>query len=274
MENIISTAYLMGGLGNQMFQISHAIAQGLKNNKPAIFIPKAYTPMQANQPTKYLNNIFRNILFSENIPNRKRIESGWGYTKINPSWETSIEFYGYYQSNKNFLGYDEQIKELFQPTKEFIDKIYTLYPELNNEKTVSLHIRRGDYTKISNILPIIDKTYIDEAIKQNGEYFKLFIFSDDKEWVKQNLSYPNQIIVSALEDYEEMWAMSLCNNNIMSNSTFSWWGSFLNRKKDKNVYVPSVWFGPAGEKNNDDIYLNSWIKINVEYFDGRLVYKK
>jgi hypothetical protein len=270
MSQIISTAYLMGGLGNQMFQMSHAICQGWKNNIPSKFRPSSYTPMQANQPTKYLDNIFRNVVFTNDIPNITRVESGWDYTPINPSWETSIEFFGYFQTHKNFLGYDEQIKELFQPTDEFIKKVNLLYPEINNEGTISLHIRRGDYVSISHVLPVIGKTYIDEAIRQNGNYSTIFVFSDDVEWVKQNLTYPNQIIVTGLEDYEELWIMSLCKNNIMSNSTFSWWGSFLNKNKNKNVFTPSIWFGPSGERNFQDIYLDSWIKINVTYSDGIL----
>lgn len=272
MENIISTAYLMGGLGNQMFQMSHALCQGWKNNIPTKFRPSSYTPMQANQPTKYLDNIFRNVEFTNDIHNTIRIESGWGYTPINPSWETSVEFFGYFQSNKNFLGYDEKIKELFQPTEEFVNKVNALFPEINNEGTISLHIRRGDYTTISHVLPVIDKTYIDEALKQNGSYTTLFIFSDNVEWVKQNLSYPNQIIVTGLEDYEEMWFMSLCKNNITSNSTFSWWGGFLNQNINKKIYVPSVWFGPSGEYNWEDIYIDSWTKINVTYSNGLLIH--
>ena len=274
MSEIISTAYLMGGLGNQMFQIAHAICQGLKNNVVSKFRPSSYTPMLGNQPTKYLDNIFRNITFTENITNTVRIESGFHYIPINPLWETSIEFFGYFQSNKNFLGYDEQIMELFQPTEEFIEKIKKKYPEINNQKTLSLHIRRGDYLTISHVLPIIDKSYIDESIKQNGEYDTLFIFSNDKEWVKQNLSYNNQIIVSGLEDYEELWLISLCKNNIMSNSSFSWWGSFLNKNENKKTFVPNVWFGPSGESNYQDIYLDSWKQINVTYSKGKLIYSK
>lgn len=274
MDSIISTAYLMGGLGNQMFQISHAIAQGLKNNKPSKFRPLSYTPMQANQPTKYLDNIFRNVEFTNNIPDTVRIQSGWNYTPINPSWETSVEFFGYFQSNKNFLGYDKQIKKLFEPTEDFIKKINLIYPEINNEKTVSLHIRRGDYLTISHIHPVIDKSYIDEAINQNGDYSNLFIFSDDIEWVKENLHYPNQIIVSELEDYEELWMISLCKNNIMSNSSFSWWGSFLNKNENKKVFVPDIWFGDSLNHNTEDIYLKSWNKINVKFLNGKLTYTK
>lgn len=275
MDNIISTAYLMGGLGNQMFQISHAIAQGLKNNKPSVFLLNAYTPMQAHQPKKYVNNIFKKIKFTNTISNTKRIfENCFNFSNIDIDWTSSIEFYGYFQSNKNFLGYDNYIKELFQPTEEFINFIKLKYPEINNERTVSLHIRRGDYLTISHAHPVIDKSYIDEAINQNGNYDNLFIFSDDIEWVRENLSYSNQIIVSEMEDYEELWMMSLCKNNIMSNSSFSWWGSFLNKNEDKKVFVPDVWFGPSINHNTEDIYLKSWNKINVKFSDGKLIHIK
>lgn len=271
MPEIISTAYLMGGLGNQMFQISHALCQGWKNNIKSKFRPVSYTPMQANQPTKYLTNIYRNIEFSNDIPNTIRIESGWQYKQLNPDWDSSIEFFGYYQSNKNFLGYDEKIKEIFQPTKEYVDKFIKMFPELAEEKTVSLHIRRGDYTKISHVLPVVDKTYIDESIKQIGEYTTLFVFSDDIFWVKENLNYERQIIVDGLQDFEELWLMSLCKNNIMSNSTFSWWASFLNKNPEKKVLVPDIWFGPSGESDSSDIYIDSWKKINVRYYKGSLI---
>jgi hypothetical protein len=273
MSEIISTAHLMGGLGNQMFQIANATCQGWKNGIKSKFKPISFTPMQACQPTKYINNIFRNIEFSNDIPNTKRLSCSWEYHEILTSWETSIEFFGYFQSNKNFLGYDSNIKDLFSPTKEFINKINVLYPEIQNTNTLSLHIRRGDYKSISNVLPIIDKSYIDESINQNGNYDVLFIFSDDIEWVKNNLSYPNQIIISDLEDYEQLWMISMCKNNIMSNSSFSWWGSFLNKNEGRKSYVPSVWFGPDGEKNFQDIYLEEWIKIDVSFFDGNLISK-
>jgi hypothetical protein len=123
------------------------------------------------------------------------------------------------------------------------------------------------------VLPVIDITYIDKCVKLIGEYSYIFIFSDDKKWVKDNLNYPNTIIVDDLEDYEDLWLISLCNHNIMSNSSFSWWGSFLNQHKNKKVFVPSIWFGPMGEKNYQDIYEPEWNKINVIFENQKLVYK-
>ena len=123
MKDVFYTSYLMGGLGNQMFQISHAISQGLKNNVEVLFVPVSYTPMQANQPTKYVNNIYKNINFVDKLRDYKIVESPWEFVEMNIEWGQPIQFRGFYQSSKNFLGYDEKIKELFQPTEEFINKI-------------------------------------------------------------------------------------------------------------------------------------------------------
>jgi hypothetical protein len=268
---VFSTAYLMGGLGNQMFQIAHAICQGWKNNIPSIFKCQSFTPMQANQPTKYVDNIYRNIFFYNFSSKIKRVNAPWEYVDLNVNWDSPIEFYGYFQSGKNFLGYEEKIKDLFQPTENFINKIENKFPKIKKEITVSIHVRRGDYLTINNILPIIDKSYIDECLKMIGEYDHIFIFSDDVNWVKENLIYENSTVVESLEDYEDLWFISLCKINIMSNSSFSWWGTFLNKNENKKTYVPSIWFGPYGEPNYKDIYLDNWIKINVNYKNGQLL---
>jgi hypothetical protein len=75
---------------------------------------------------------------------------------------------------------------------------------------------------------------------------------------------------SLLKDYIELWLMSLCKNNILSNSSFSWWGSFLNENLNKKIIAPSVWFGPKGPKNYSDIFENNWQIINVHFENGEL----
>lgn len=270
---MIVTSYLMGGLGNQMFQISKSVSESLEHGLQPEFLKDAFIPMHGNQPTNYLTNIFRNIKFVDFLPPRLRVsEPTWSYTDLNVNYTTPIEFYGYFQSSKNFKGHRDKIRELFSPTDDFKKKIQSIYPEVFYKRSVSLHVRRGDYLGISDVLPVIDKTYIDECLRQIGEYSNIFIFSNDKEWCKENLNYNNSIVVEGLEDYEEIWMMSLCNNNIMSNSSFSWWGSYLNKNINKQVYVPSIWFGPNGEKNYQDIYEDGWIKINVKYDNGKLIY--
>ena len=268
---MIITSHLMGGLGNQMFQIAKAKTEGLKNNVEVVFRPISFIPMEGNQPTKYINNVFRNIKFDNITDQLLRIsEPSWSYNQIDPLYYTSIEYYGYYQSSKNFGNFKNEIKDLFQPTKEFINKIKNLYPSVFEQNSISIHIRRGDYTTVSDILPVIDKSYINKSLSLIKDKGPIFIFSNDKDWAKENLKYENSIVVDNLEDYEELWMISLCKNNIMSNSSFSWWGSYLNNNNNQ-VYVPSIWFGPNGEKNYQDIYESNWNIITTKYKNGKII---
>jgi len=270
-NKIVSTANLMGGLGNQMFQIAHAICQGWKNNVDSEFIAVSHTPMtQARQTKNYVNNIFRNVKFVNKIIKKQTItEWSWNESNVKPNFNSTIEFNGYYQSSKNFLGYDEKIKDLFKPTDEFKEEIYQIYPELKNKNTTSIHVRRGDYLTISNVLPTIDITYINYCMNFLNDSDIFFIFSDDKKWVKENIKNNNVIVVDELEDYEELWMMGLCKNHILSNSSFSWWGAFLNNNSAK-VLAPSLWFGPNGPQPFNNIYEPNWEKIDVVYENGYL----
>jgi hypothetical protein len=247
------TCFLQGGLGNQIFQISNAISESKKYLIECKFKSEAYTPMQAFQPSKYANNIFRKIDLS----------------MTEDEYSSSLILNGYFQSFNYFKEIESEIKEIFSPSSDFLNKVYKSYPELSCNGSLSIHIRRGDYLTISDILPIVDISYINKAIETIGDYSKVFVFSDDKAWAKENFNNSNFTVVEDLEDYEELWMMSLCRNNIISNSTFSWWGSFLNRNVSKKIIVPSLWTGPNGP-NMDEIYMDNFIKVPVFYDGGFL----
>ena len=263
----------MGGLGNQLFEASHAIAQGIQHNRPVVFYPKSETPGQGRNTENYVHNIFRNLKFVENSEKNTVVpEPSFEYVGVSPVEENTI-FYGYFQSTKNWFGHDEIIRGIFQPDQKTLDYFYSRYPQLSNSNTLSLHVRRSEYLKLSHIHPTITLEYIQEALKVIGDYSYVFIFSDDHEFVSQNLNLPNSIYVNESEDYMELWLMSQCKNHIMSNSTFSWWGTFLNKNKDKKIVAPSTWFGPDGP-NAKDIYESYWNIVDVEYKDGQLILKK
>lgn len=266
------TAYLMGGLGNQMFQISNAISQSWDKKCEYRFNPKSYTPLQGNDTSRYVNNIFKKINFTyDNLVTHRHNEVTWSYYDKSTLPNTNIEFYGYYQSSKNFMSYKDKIIDLFSPSDEEINSLTTKYPQIKLNNTVSLHVRRGDYLNSPTIHPVVSKSYVDTALKMIGEYSHIFIFTDDKTWVLENLENENFTIVDD-EDYNELWLMSMCKNNIISNSSFSWWGSFLNKNKTKRVIAPSIWFGDNGPKNYKDIYENNWEIINTKIKKGELVY--
>jgi hypothetical protein len=268
MSNLIS-CNLLGGLGYQLFQTAHALSQAMKLNRVAVFVPHSWTPMQGRQTENYLDNIFRNLKFVESIEGfEKVVEGPWEYSNTYAVDHDTV-FDGYFQSSKNFFGYNDEIRKIFSPTETFIQEMYEKHPELNQENTLSIHIRKGDYLDNPDIHPSVSEKYIERALKEIGEYSHVFIFSDDKEWVKENLKFENATYVDDV-DYREMWLMSLCKNHIMANSTFSWWGTFLNPNPNKKIVAPSIWFGPRGPRNYKDIYEPNWIVLEVNYEDGWL----
>lgn len=246
------SCYFAGGLGNQLFQAAHVVAQSKKTNSIPIFSKDRY------QTSKYTDNILKNLKFSNGIKFDLTIKiENFNFEFIDPPVDKNVIFKGYFQSDKNFYGFDEYIRELFQPPNEFKEKIYLKYPEIKKDVT-SIHVRRGDYLELSTVHPVITKEYINEALKLLNNKNKIFVFSNDKDWCVQNLEFEHTIIQEI--DYEELWIMSMCKDHIISNSTFSWWGSFLCKNPGK-VIAPHKWFGPQGEKNFQDIYRNNFIII-------------
>lgn len=272
MEKII-TCQFMGGLGNQMFQAAHVYSQSLKHNRPAVFFNESQTNLQGNNVNTYVQNIFSKLNFVNKINDLEFVYCNeWYYNEINPSENNTI-FHGYFQSSKNFLGFNNEIIDLFSPNDDFLSKIYDKYPQLNNDNTVSIHVRRGDYLSFPNVHPVVSTSYVDKCLNMIDNKDYLFCFSDDKEWVKHNIKHDNIIYVDGLLDYEELWLMSLCKNNIISNSTFSWWGAFLNKNNNKQVFAPSIWFALDGPNNYSDIFEENWIIIDLENVNGELLIK-
>lgn len=264
------SAKLMGGLGNQLFQISNALCQGFKNGVDSYFLKESWTPGEGNQTSFYVDNIFRNISFIDSYGTNLHIinELTWNDADLKIIPNTSLLFNGYFQSSKNFLGYNEELKKIFSPSPFFLKKIKKTYPNISDEKTVSIHIRRGDYLMLSDVLPILDKSYFDHCLEIIKDFDRVYVFSNDKDWAKNNFKSEKFIIVENLEDYEELWLMSLCKINVISNSSFSWWGSFLNLYENKKVFSPNTWFGPSGVHPHYNIFEDSWNKINVRYEKG------
>lgn len=269
MGNLITGAF-MGGLGNQLFQAAHALAQGWKHNRPVVFVPNSYTPGQGRNASKYVTNVFRNLKFVDEFVDYTVVDEGtFHYRGVEPA-EGNTAFNGYYQSTKNWFGYEFLIRNIFEPDVTAVECMLEKYPQLKEPNTLSLHVRRSEYLLLSETHPTITLDYIKKALEVIGEYSTVFIFSDDHQWVKDNLDLPSAVYADESEDYLELWLMSLCTNHIMSNSTFSWWGTFLNKNMEKKIVAPSVWFGPKGP-DAKDIYEPHWNLIPVKYDNGQLV---
>ena len=149
------------------------------------------------------------------------------------------------------------------------NKLKKVRDDLLAENAISVHVRRGDYTIGNNAWvygDICTAEYYDSAlhyIKEKTENCKFYFFSDDIEWVKEQFTIENAVYIEeamfdAYEDWYDMYLMSLCKHNIIANSTFSWWGAWLNQNKGKIVIAPKKWINVC---DYEDIYPLEWIRM-------------
>lgn len=257
------SAILMGGVGNYMFQIAVAYAYGKRFNKHVGF-NCSESIGQHQHVTTYDDNIFKDIkLYHVPTGSRRQIdEHGFHYQEFTDIPGANILLQGYFQSEKYFKDCEEDIRREFMSYDiDVSDEVKEL---LDNENTCSIHVRRGDYLKFPDHHPTQSMNYYMKAIKKMPKDSVFLIFSDDIEWCKQNFpDMPEKFrFIEGNKDYEDLYLMSHCKNNIICNSTFSWWGAWLNGNSDKTVVAPSKWFGPALSGNDtNDLYCEGWVKI-------------
>ena len=136
---------------------------------------------------------------------------------------------------------------------------------VGNDEVVSIHIRRGDYLQSPNHHPVISLNYCMKAIKQFPRDYKVVVFSDDINWCKTEAFFGDKFkFIEGQTDIEDFYLMSMCVNNIICNSSFSWWAAWLNSNPDKIVIAPmdDRWFGPAYDHfDTKDLYPEEWIKM-------------
>jgi hypothetical protein len=175
---------------------------------------------------------------------------------------------GNWQSEKYFKNIENIIREEIILKEVVNENLKQLTQRIQENNSVSLHIRRGDYTtvKVQRVLKLCSPKYYHQAIefiKHKTKKPTFFVFSDDIEWVKDNIETNTPTIFVSngnLEDYEELMLMSKCKHNIIANSSFSWWGAWLNNNPDKIVITPKEWFNDKN-KNINDLIPSHWIKI-------------
>jgi hypothetical protein len=256
------SCYLQGGLGNQMFQISATYALGLENNDRCCFdFDACNTPLQGNTSIKYKDNVLSKVCNSKVFPSVVYHEPNFSYDKI-PYKENSI-LVGYFQSEKYFKNYENEIRDLFKCDEDIKKIIFEKYPQLNNEKTCSIHVRRGDYIKFNDHHEVQSIDYYKNALSYFDNDTHFLIFSDDINWCKNNFDFlENKTYCEGNEDFEDLYIMSFCKNNIMANSSFSWWGAWLNENINKTVISPKKWFGvKKSDFNLSDLYFEKTILL-------------
>jgi hypothetical protein len=172
---------------------------------------------------------------------------------------------GYFQSEKYFKETREILLEQFQKSGKNADSTEVFSKQIGETTpNCSLHVRRGDYvnnSKNHTIHGVCDLDYYKRAVEfvlSKEKQTTFFIFSDDIPWAKENLKIENAVYIDhKCTPHEDIYLMSFCQNNITANSSFSWWGAWLNKNKKKIVISPKQWY--VSKETN--IICNDWIKL-------------
>lgn len=261
---------VMGGLGNIMFQVSATFSFSIDKNIDCSFpnIESHFNYLNGeslfNPKLKHSHEY--NIFFSKikkNIPQTSLpvIHFPFEYCDIKLP-EDNFFVHGFFQSEKYFLKHRNEILNLFEVNDSIYTTLKEKYSFINNLTSTSIHVRRGDYVQFPNLHPTLPIEYYKNAIEELKPQTDVFIiFSDDIDWCKNIFIGDNFFFVEKEKDYLEVILMSMCNNNIIANSSFSWWGAWLNDDTNKKVIGPNTWFGPGITHKTDDIIPESWMKL-------------
>jgi len=256
--------HLKGGLGNYLFEIACAYAYSLKYNKELVLTVNDSIVVHKHLNV-YKNNILTNVKFTENhLKNSETYTEPFFHFNEIPKSEGNLYLNGHFQSDLYFKDYRNEIINLFSFPEEQQIAIKEKYKNVLDKNTCSIHVRRGDYLNSPNHHPVISLNYIMKATKQMPEDSVFVVFSDDITWCKQNLpNLPDKFVfIEGNLDYEDLLLMTLCKNNIICNSTFSWWAAWLNTNENKKVIAPKKWFGPAySQYDLKDLYPSDWISL-------------
>lgn len=179
--------------------------------------------------------------------------------------------HGYWQSEKYFRDFEDVIRSDFAFAPAMNEKNSEVAQMMSRQVSASVHVRRGDYLSNAKALSVhgaCSEEYYHRAIDLLLEQFpelNLFAFSDDPEWVRSTLGarYANLVVVDhnrGEDSYNDMRLMSMCNHHILANSSFSWWGAWLNADKNKTVITPKNWFADPS-KNTKDLIPDEWIRL-------------
>ena len=215
-----------------------------------------------NKPKNALLSFFNCEIIKENFK--------YEFNKSHLAKAKGISFYyGGWHSEEYFQDVDSTVLRKFQFAIPDDEINIGHSKHISNCNSVSIHIRRGDYLNKDN-LDLFGKvctiSYYKEAIRQVkllvGDDGHFFVFSNDLDWVKSNFIIENVEYITCnykSNSWKDMYLMSLCKHNIIANSSFSWWGAWLNKNPDKVVICPSRFLN---NDVNSDVYPTSWYKLS------------
>ncbi|WP_378950575.1 alpha-1,2-fucosyltransferase [Pelosinus sp. sgz500959] len=275
---------LLGGLGNQMFQYACGRALALRTGKKLYLDLRHYAVDTQRSYELDKLNIQAGLIHS--FDELKEIGFRLGIQGISVWKERHFNFdpavlslrepvilaEGYWQSEQYFQEFSDTIRQELTPSCQTLSsETLSLGMKMSQQPSVAIHVRRGDYLGKAAYHAVLGMEYYQRAIHYIGQKnsdVRFYIFSDDTEWCKEQFaSLPNCVIVEHTRgkgSQEDLWLMSRCRHNIIANSTYSWWGGWLNESLNKIVIAPEQWFNDL-TSNISDLIPKQWITLPVGY---------
>ena len=260
----------MGRLANQMFQ--YASLKGISKNVGAdIIVPYYKDAVDDGMGNKLRSELFDSFNLNVNtgllnkghapVVNERFFHFDEELFSLCPD---HVSLQGYFQSEKYFKHIENEIREDFIFKDEILNPCEEMISSVENP--IALHIRRTDYIANSENHFNLSLEYYADALKYFDDDRNVIVFSDDPKWCNdQTLFSTDRFMISEnIDNRVDLCLMSLCNDFIIANSTFSWWGAWLSSNKNKKVIAPVQWFGKTGytkDHNTKDLIPNEWTRI-------------
>lgn len=264
--------YLEGRLGNCLFEIAAGASLAKKVGVPYKALTcslEILTEPDNCLLVDYLKPFQKSILckidFQGNYPENLSV-----YNEIRLSYnaiplQDNLILKGYFQSEKYFD--KELVRYLFEIDEETEAYIREKYGHILCLNPVAINVRRGDYLKVEFKHPVCRMSYFNKAIAYFKPGTSFLVISDDIAWCKKHFKGDHFYYVNDEPPLVDLYLQSMCAHNIISNSTFSWWGAWLNPNRDKKVIYPDPWFGILVKKKNDldtiDLCPDDWIPVSL-----------
>lgn len=236
------TVKLHGGIGNNLFQIAAAtmLAKIHNTNASCLMckITRIETPM-------LLEKLKMNGIYKTNTEEcNKFTETKFNFDENFFTLPNNTHLDGYFQSQKYFIDIKKEIKDIFSFKKDIYIETKKINKDIYNdiikgENSTGLHVRRSDYLLHKNVYAKLDVEYYQRCLSKIKNKKQVYIFSDDIKWCRSNFIGSEYVFVKH-PPIHSLLLMSNCDNLIIANSTFSWWGAWLG--KEKNVFCPNRWF--------------------------------
>jgi len=253
----------LGRLGNQLFQIAATI--GIARRNGCSFIFPIWPPARHFEFPIPQAHAIRHM--------QRRTPRSFGYEEI--VIDRATELWGYFQSERYFSHCSDEVRHYFTPHHALSQMLERAFGDLLAAKTCSVHVRRTDTIGDPAWPELAASDYYERAMSQFDSDTRFLIFSDDIEWCRERFRGRSMFFVEALSAVEDLFLMARCKGHIIANSTFSWWGSWLDPNPNKKVIAPLRWFGgrhadPAipyrpnsfkGYYDASDLVPPAWIRI-------------